>query len=271
MVEGIEDRKKMTLLEHIEELRTRLIRIFVAVGIVTAVSFFFQIREMPFGVPFEGKYYFLYPSVFNNIASQIILKMENDLAPSYVRVMQATPEEVLVAELYIAIFLGIVVAMPVIVREIGAFVGPGLYPHEKKTIIKLIGPISGLFAAGSVFSYYIIVPFAFKFLYAYGAAIDVLTLLKIEDFIWYVIMFMVALGLSFQLPVIMWAITKADIVEPDYWKRNILYAIALIVVFGAIITPDGSGVTMWLVAGPMIALYLAGYYASKRGYKPEKG
>jgi len=271
LVEGLKDRREMTFLEHVEELRTRLIRIFVAVGVVAAICFFFQVREMPFGVPFEGKCYFLYPSVYNNIASQIILKMENDLTPSYVRVMQATPEEVLVAELYVAIFLGVVFAMPVIVREIGAFVGPGLYPHEKKTIIKLLGPISGLFAAGSIFSYYIIVPFAFKFLYAYGAAIDVLTLLKIEDFIWYVIMFMAALGLSFQLPVIMWAITKADIVEPDYWKQNILYAIALIVVFGAIITPDGSGVTMWLVAAPMIALYLAGYYASKRGYKPEKG
>lgn len=268
MVEGLKDHREMTLFEHIEELRVRLIRIFVAVGIVTAVSFFFQIKEMPFGIPLGGKCYFLYPGVFHNIASQLILRMENDLVPPYVRVMQATPEEVLIAELYVSIFLGIVFAMPVIVREIGAFVGPGLYPKEKKTIIKLVGPISGLFIAGAIFSYYIIVPFAFQFLYAYGAAINVLTLLKVDDFIWYAVMFMVALGLSFQLPIIMWALTKADIVKPDFWRRNILYAIAIIVIFGAVITPDGSGVTMWLVAAPMVALYAAGYYFSKRGYKP---
>ena len=70
--------------------------------------------------------------------------------------------------------------------------------------------------------------------------------------------FTIAFGLSYQLPVVMWASTKSGIVEPRFWRQNMRYALVAIIIFGAAITPDGSGVTMWFVSGPMIALYFLG-------------
>ncbi len=84
------------------------------------------------------------------------------------------------------------------------------------------------------------------------------TFLNIIDFVAFVLQFLLAFGLSFQLPLIMHAATASGATDAKFWRKNIRYAIVIIVIFGAIITPDGSGVTMWFISGPMIALYVAG-------------
>ena len=76
--------------------------------------------------------------------------------------------------------------------------------------------------------------------------------------------FLLAFGFSFQLPLVMYAISASGAVDVDFWRKNIRYAIVVIVIFGAIITPDGSGVTMWFIAGPMIGLYTAGMLLIER-------
>ena len=78
------------------------------------------------------------------------------------------------------------------------------------------------------------------------------------DFVTFILQFLLAFGLSFQLPLVMYAISVSGAVDSDFWRKNIRYAIVIIVIFGAVITPDGSGVTMWFIAGPMIALYVTG-------------
>jgi sec-independent protein translocase protein TatC len=70
--------------------------------------------------------------------------------------------------------------------------------------------------------------------------------------------FFLGFGIAFQLPILMYGISLTEAVSPQFWRNNFRYAAIILVVFGAIITPDGSGVTMWFVAGPMIVLYLAG-------------
>ena len=87
------------------------------------------------------------------------------------------------------------------------------------------------------------------------------------DFVTFVLQFLLAFGLSFQLPVIMYAFSQAGITTAKFWRKNIRYAIVIIVIFGAVITPDGSGVTMWFIAGPMIGLYLAGMALVERKEK----
>jgi len=73
-----------------------------------------------------------------------------------------------------------------------------------------------------------------------------------------------AFGISFQLPLVMYAATASGITEASFWRKNIRYAIVVIVIFGAVVTPDGSGVTMWFIGGPMIALYVAGMFFVER-------
>jgi len=84
------------------------------------------------------------------------------------------------------------------------------------------------------------------------------------DFVSFVLQFLLAFGLSFQLPLVMYAISGSGMVDAGFWRKNIRYAIVIIVIFGAVITPDGSGVTMWFIAGPMIALYIAGMIIIER-------
>src|SRR5262249_54489107 len=94
------------------------------------------------------------------------------------------------------------------------------------------------------------------FLYKYGQAIGVETFFNVNDFISFVLQFFLGFGIAFELPIIMYAFTLTGMVDASFWKKKFRYAVIILVIFGAIITPDGSGITMWFVAGPMIGLYL---------------
>jgi len=102
------------------------------------------------------------------------------------------------------------------------------------------------------------------FLYRYGESAGLVTFLNIMDFVTFVLQFLLAFGISFQLPLIMYAVSLSGLVDAKFWRRNMRYAIIAIIVFGAVITPDGSGVTMWFVSLPMIALYFAGMFVAER-------
>ena len=130
-------------------------------------------------------------------------------------------------------------------------------------------PTIGFFIIGVIFSYLLVIPFTLDFLYKYGESIGVETFLNINDFITFVLQFLIGFGISFELPLLMYVISLSQIIDHNFWKKNFRYAIIIIVVFGAVITPDGSGVTMWLIAGPMILLYLIGIFLvqTKMAYK----
>jgi sec-independent protein translocase protein TatC len=104
-------------------------------------------------------------------------------------------------------------------------------------------------------------------LYKYGQAIGVETFFNVNDFISFVLQFFLGFGIAFELPMIMYAFTLTGMIDVNFWKKNFRYAIIILVVFGAIITPDGSGVTMWFIAGPMIGLYLLGIVFIQRREK----
>jgi sec-independent protein translocase protein TatC len=84
------------------------------------------------------------------------------------------------------------------------------------------------------------------------------------DFVTFVLQFLLAFGVSFQLPIVMYAISVSGIVDSDFWRKNVRYAIVIIVIFGAVVTPDGSGITMWFVSIPMMMLYIAGMIVIER-------
>ena len=120
------------------------------------------------------------------------------------------------------------------------------------------------FVSGCIFAYTLVIPYILDFLYKYGESAGLVTFLNIMDFVSFILQFLLAFGISFQLPLIMYAISQSGMTDTKFWRKNIRYAIVAIVIFGAIITPDGSGVTMWFIAGPMIGLYLAGMFIVER-------
>ena len=240
---------------HLEELRKRLLRMVAAVGIIAVFVLTFHVTAFDYnGVTL----YYPTPDPLGNIAAQVTVEMKNQLIPETVQLIQTAPGQAFFAQIYIAGLLGVVFGMPVIVKELVGFVSPALNRKEIQIIRSITIPAISLFIAGCLFSYFFVTPYILEFLYKYGEASGLVTFLNVIDFVTFVLQFLLAFGISFQLPMIMYAMSASGIIDEKFWRRNIRYAIVIIVVFGAIITPDGSGITMWFVAGPMIALYLVG-------------
>ena len=246
---------------HLEELRKRLLRIVLVIGIITAVILFFHAEPIQVG---QITLYYPTPEPLDNIAAQITNHMKHNLVPEDVQLIQTAPGQAFFAQIYIAALVGVVVGMPFIIRELVGFIKPALKENEINVSRSISIPALGLFIVGCIFSYNFVIPYILEFLYRYGESAGLLTFLKIMDLFTFVLQFFLAFGFSFQLPLVMYAISASGMVDSDFWRKNIRYAIVAIVIFGAVITPDGSGVTMWFIAVPMIILYVAGMIVIER-------
>lgn len=247
--------------EHLEELRSRLLRIVIIVGVVTVILLTVHLEPAQYaGV----NVYYPTMDPLNNTAAQITIHMKASLLPEDVSLIQTSPGQAFFSQVYISALVGVMASMPVIVRELVMFIRPALRDNEVKISRTITIPAVGLFAAGAIFAYVIVIPYVLEFLYGYGKSAEILEFLNIIDFVTFVLQFMLAFGLSFQLPLVMYAVVASGMTDERFWRRNLRYAIVAIVVFGAAVTPDGTGVSMWLIAGPMIGLYLSGMVIIER-------
>ena len=247
---------------HIEELRKRVIRSIISILVITV--FILTFHATPFDVMGVTLYY-PYPEPLNNIAAQFTNVMKGELVPEGVQLIQTAPGQAFFSQVYIAALIGIVLSIPIIVREFISFLKPALKDREINCrTFNNTCQQSDLFITGCAFSYAAVIPFILDFLYRYGESAGLVTFLNIMDFVTFVLQFLLAFGISFQLPLIMYAVSLSGLVDVKFWRRNLRYAIIAIIVFGAVITPDGSGVTMWFVSLPMIALYFAGMVVAER-------
>ena len=241
--------------QHLEELRKRIMRVIIVIGVIFA--FIISFHLYPIDIAGVQLYY---PALdpINNIAAQITNYMKNNLVPEGVQLIQTQPGQALFAQIYVGALVAIVVGMPMIIKEFVGFIKPALKEREIKVTRSIALPALALFITGCVFSYFLVIPYMLEFLYMYGDASGLITFLNIMDFITFVLQYLLAFGVSFQIPLIMYALSMSGIVGDNFWRKNIRYAILAIIVFGAIVTPDGSGVTMWFIAVPMMALYFGG-------------
>ena len=247
--------------KHLDELRTRILKIVIAVGIITVFVLTFHITP----VDVNGiQLFYPSPEPLDNIAAQITNFMKEQLVPEQVELIQTSPGQAFFAQIYIAALVGIVFGMPIIVREFSGFIKPALKEKEINVSKSIAIPAIVLFGTGCLFSYFFVVPYILDFLYKIGESAGLVTFLNIMDFVSFVLQFLIAFGISFQLPLVMYAATVSGLTDSAFWRKNIRYAIVIIVIFGAVITPDGSGVTMWFIGGPMIALYIAGMFFIER-------
>jgi sec-independent protein translocase protein TatC len=299
----------MSIAEHIDELRIRLIHIIICIVIITIFSMSFGIKTavVPIALPSgDGsqlnfvKLYYPYPDPLDNIALQLTSFMKDTLLPSEVKFIQTAPGQVFFAQVYISLLIGLICSLPIVIREIFGFISPAFAQIKRKgetgddgnddvqnninnnlkqtkkgharsssslskiNIIKIFLPVFLLFIFGVVFSYLLVIPFTLNFLYSYGESIGAETFLTVNDFITFVLQFVLGFGIAFQLPIIMYLLSLSGLTDSKFWQKNFRYAIIIITIFGAVITPDGSGVTMWFVALPMIALYAIGIIAIRR-------
>src|SRR5256885_4766763 len=248
--------------EHLDEIRKRVLRMVIAVGIITFFILGFHLTPFVYnGITL----YYPNPNPFDNMAAQVTVAMKHQLLPPTVQLIQTAPGQAFFAQFYVAVLLGIVVGMPIIVKEFIGFLAPAFDRKEVKIIRSMTIPAVCLFIAGCIFSYLFVTPYILEFLYKYGQSSELLTFLNVVDFITFVLQFLLSFGVSFKLPLIMYAVSASGLVSEKFWRKNIRYAILAIVILGAAITPDGSGITMWFISGPMMALYLIVIFFAELG------
>ena len=269
---------------HIDELRRRGIRTLIVLTIITIICLSFGLKSftvvlsLPPGISSPNftsdsrstdpsvvfRFYYPYPNPFENIAVQLTLLLKSTLLPPEVKFIQTAPGQAFFAQIHISLLLSIICSIPIIAREVFAFIYPALSTRTTTAIYKITLPILLLFTMGIIFSYLLVIPFTLSFLYRYGESLGAETFVTVSDFMTFVLQFMLGFGLAFQLPILMYGLSLTGLVDSTFWSKNLRYAIVILAIFGALITPDGSGITMWFVSIPMIVLYVLGIMIIRR-------
>jgi sec-independent protein translocase protein TatC len=221
---------KMTFLEHLEELRERLVRCCIYLAVSFAICWGFREQIFHFMVQPMRKAGFTDKFIFTGMAESFLLYMK------------------------MAFFVGIFVALPFILWEIWGFISPGLYKHEKAWAIPFVGMGSIFFTLGALFGHLFLFPMTFRFLYTFGGQ-DMQFLPRIGEYWSFYSWFLLGLGLVFQIPVIIFVLARLGLVTPGLLLRGWKFAVLFCFVAAAIITPTPDMVTQTALAAPMIGLY----------------
>jgi sec-independent protein translocase protein TatC len=224
---------RMSFLEHLEELRQRLIRSLLALVVGFAASWGFR----------EQIFHFL---------TQPLRAYDPNIKFIY-----TGPSEALMLYMKMAFFVGIFVASPYILYQIWAFISPGLYPHEKGYAAPFIVFGTVFFIGGAAFGHFYLFPVTFRFLGQFGGS-DMQFLPKIDEYYSFYSWFLLGLGLVFQVPVVILILSRIGLVTPGFLLRQTKYAILVSFIVAAVLTPTPDMVTQTLLALPMIGLYLLG-------------
>lgn len=254
------DDKEMTFFEHLEALRWHIIRSFIGIAIVAVVLFFqkdFIFKTVVFGP--RNPDFFTY-RLFCSFGNMMCIQ------PTHFDVITRDLAEKFTTHLSVSLILGLIVAFPYVFWEFWRFVKPGLYPKERKSARGIVLVCSVLFLAGVLFGYYFIAPFALSFLAGYELA-DTLATPTLNSYINYMIMFTLPVGIVFEMPVVSFFLTKAGILSPRILRTGRRYAIIIILIVAAVLTPSPDVVSQMILATPLYVLYELSIAVCARAYK----
>jgi sec-independent protein translocase protein TatC len=228
-----EDLRRMTFLEHLEELRKRLVYSSIAI----AAGFFVA--------------WWKSQEIF-----RIVQKPLLDVLPAGTKLAYTELTEPFMLYVNIALIAGIFLASPVILLQVWLFVAPGLYRHEKKWVWPFVLSTSTLFCAGGLFGYMIAFPMVAKFLVTVGG--DFTPVLKIDNYLSIFSQILLGMGIIFQTPIVIVFFVRIGIVTERWLLEKFRYAVLIIFIIAALITPTPDIPTQCAFALPMVALYLLG-------------
>jgi sec-independent protein translocase protein TatC len=233
---------RMSFMEHLEELRSRIIRALMGFG----VSF---LACLVFAGPLWDWVQAPGLAAFKAIGKGGFIAI--DPMEQFSIIWMWTP---LVASLFIA--------SPWVIYQVWAFISPGLYPRERRWAVPFVLCTAGLFISGGLFAYFIAFRFALTFLFNIGGPMGVLPLISIDKYFDLFVNVMLGISLVFELPVLIFFLTLIRVASPSFLLRHSRYAILAIVVLAAVITPTPDVFNLTLFAVPMILLYFMGVFAS---------
>lgn len=244
----------MGILTEFNELRKSIFGWLYVFLAFSGFFFLFGLKE----VEILGRKTLLPLPAVHSFSAQFFEIIQKNLLPSDVKLMVTGPLAAFLAQTWISIALAFLVSFPLLIYKITGYLSPALFDKEKKAALRILAPSALLFFGGCLFGYFVLIPPTFKILYQYAKTIGAVQFFSVSEFIGSVFGLVITTGVLFLLPVFMTLLTNLGIVGPDFWKNNWRYAILIFLIFSAIITPDGSGITMMLLSAPMAGLYGAG-------------
>ncbi|MCS7059024.1 MAG: twin-arginine translocase subunit TatC [Meiothermus sp.] len=226
--------REAPLMEHLEELRNRLIWSIVAWAVMTAVAFTFRVQILAaLKRPLDA-----YNASASVKAELIVLNITEPFLTAF----------------KVAAFGGLALALPFIVYQVWAFIAPGLYDHERRLAVPFILGAGFSFALGAVFAYFVLLPFAVPFLLGFLG--DVVTpQISIGMYMGQVVTFLALMGILFEMPVVSYLLAKLGLLTSRFLINNWRIAVVLLVTLAAIITPTVDVVNLSLVSIPLMVLY----------------
>ena len=224
------DEKKLPLTAHLQELRKRLILSFIAIGAAFILCYAFA------------------DSIFNILAAPLIKVMPAGGSLIFIGLAEA-----FFTYMKVAFIAAVILVSPFVLYQIWAFVAPGLYQKEKRYVIPFVLGGSLFFAMGVLFAYFVAIPIGFKFLLGYATDF-IKPMPSMREYLTFSIKFLLAFGLVFEFPVVLVLLARIGVVDAKMLARQRKYAILLIFIFAAIITPPDF-ISQVLMALPLIGLY----------------
>ena len=223
---------RMSFLDHLDELRRRIVNACIAVAVGVAATFYWI------------------DAIFN-----FILAPTRAALPSGVKLIYTQPGEAFSLYITIALIAGAVVASPFIMLQVWMFIAPGLYANEKKLAIPFVLLTTIGFLGGAAFNHYI----AFKFLMVFFGTFnspDLAFMPKLDDVFGLYSKMLLGLGVVFQMPAVVYFLARMGLVTARFLIKHIKYAILIIFIIAAVITPSADMMTQIIFAAPMLGLYL---------------
>jgi sec-independent protein translocase protein TatC len=223
---------KMSFLEHLDELRRRIIHSCLALVAGVVAAFF-----------------------FHNAIYEFVFAPTQAVLPQGARLVYNEPGEAFALHVTVAVLAGLIVAAPYIMYQVWLFIAPGLYTNEKKLAIPFVVMSTLGFVGGAAFNHYIIFPLMMRFFGSF-AGDELLFMPRIGPVFSLYVKMLIAMGLVFQMPTIVLFLAKMKMVTARFLARHIKYAILIIFIVSALITPTGDPGTQAVFAAPMILLYV---------------
>ncbi len=241
----VDSAEKQPFLSHLEELRKRLVICAIGVGAGFVIAYIFSERLF-----------------------QLLVAPLKAVMPEGDQLIFTNLPEMFFAYIKVAFIAGIMAAAPLIFYQLWMFIAPGLYQKEKKMAIPFVISSTILFVGGALFGYFVVFPFGFKFFIGFSNEY-VKALPSVKQYFSFSMKLLFAFGAVFELPVIIFFLSKMGIVTPQFLRQKRKYAILLTFALAAILTPPDV-ITQCMMAGPLIVLYEIGILVSRVAQKKKE-
>jgi sec-independent protein translocase protein TatC len=235
---------RMSFMEHLEELRTRILRALIGIVVAFLASMFFA-KEL-----------------WRIVESPAIGALKH-LGINPPNLAQITPmEQFNVIYIKLPLLVSIFLGSPWILYQVWAFISPGLYKKEKRWAVPFILSTAGLFITGGLFAYFVAFRFGIEFLLGIGRDVNVTPVVSINEYFDLFVNVTLGVALVFELPIVIFFLTLLRMASPRFLVKHSRYAILAIVVLAAIVTPTPDVFNMMIFAVPMVVLFFVGVFAS---------